>query len=101
LVVKDILPSLGPNVLMVSIDVDTAENADQLGRYAERQGFDWRFAIAPRDMLVELQRAFGPRFLTPPSEPMLIVDPKGEAHLIPFGHRDGNALRALVARYRA
>jgi hypothetical protein len=99
--VKDILPDLGPDVLMVSIDVDTTENADQLRRFAEQNRFDWRFAIAPRDLLVELQRAFGSRFLTPPSEPMLIVDPKGEAHLIPFGHRDGNAVRALVARYRA
>ena len=98
---KETLPSLGPDVLMVSIDVDTTENADQLRRFAEQHGFDWRFAIAPRDMLVELQRAFGTQFLTPPSEPMFIVDPKGEAHLVPFGHRDGNTIRALVTRYRA
>jgi hypothetical protein len=52
-------------------------------------------------MLVELQRAYGTQFLTPPSEPMLIVDPRGEAHLVPFGHRDGNTLRTFVARYRA
>jgi len=30
-----------------------------------------------------------------------IVDPKGEAHLVPFGHRDANTVRALAARYRA
>lgn len=86
---------------MVSLDVDTTEDADQLRRYAEGRGFGWRFAIAPRDMLVELQRAFGTGFLTPPSEPMFVVDPKGETHLVPFGHRDGNTVRALVARYRA
>jgi hypothetical protein len=101
LVVKNTLPSLGPDVLMVSVDVDTTENADQLRRFAEQHGFEWRLAIAPREMLVELQRAFGTQFLTPPSEPMFIVDPKGEAHLVPFGHRDGNRLRALVAQYRA
>jgi hypothetical protein len=101
LVVKDTLPSLGPDVLMVSLDVDTTESPDQLRRFAEQHGFEWRFAVAPRDMLVELQRAFGTQFLTPPSEPMFIVDPRGEAHLVPFGHRDGNTLRTLVARYRA
>lgn len=98
---KDTLPSLGPDVLMVSVDVDTTENADQLRRFADQHGFAWRLAIAPREMLVELQRAYGTQFLTPPSEPMLIVDPKGEAHLVPFGHRDANRLRALVAQYRA
>jgi hypothetical protein len=99
--VKETLPSLGPDVLMVSLDIDSTENADQLRQFAEQYGFDWRLALAPRDMLVELQRAFGTQFLTPPSEPMFIVDPKGEPHLVPFGHRDGNTLRALVARYRA
>jgi hypothetical protein len=101
LVVKSVLPGLGPDVVMVSIDVDTTENADQLRRFAEEKGFAWRFAIAPRDMLVELQRAFGTQFLTPPSEPMFIVDAKGEPHLVDFGHRDANTVRALVARYRA
>ena len=96
---KDSLPSLGADVVMVSVDVDTTENADQLRRFADQHGFGWRFAIAPREMLVELQRAYGAQFLTPPSEPMLIVDPKGEAHLVPFGHRDANKLRALVAQY--
>ena len=86
---------------MVSLDVDPTENADQLRRFADQHGFAWRFAIAPREMLVELQRAFGTQFLTPPSEPMFIVDPKGEPHLVPFGHRDGNTLRSIVARYRA
>ena len=98
---KDTLQSLGPDVLMVSVDVDTTENADQLKRFADQHDFAWRFAIAPREMLVELQRSYGAQFLTPPSEPMLIVDPKGEAHLVPFGHRDANKLRALVAQYRA
>ncbi len=85
---------------MVSIDVDATESADQLRRFADKHDFQWRFAIAPRDMLVELQRAFGTQFLTPPSEPMFIVDPKGQAHLVPFGHRDAKTLRELVARYR-
>jgi hypothetical protein len=101
LVVKDTLPSLGPDVVMVSIDVDTTENADQLRRFADQHGFAWRLAIAPREMLVELRRAYGTQFLTPPSEPMLIVDANREAHLVPFGHRDANKLRALVAQYRA
>jgi hypothetical protein len=51
-------------------------------------------------MLVEFQNAFGTQFLAPPSEPMFIVDPKGAAHLVPFGHRDAATIRALVAKYR-
>lgn len=86
---------------MVSVDVDTTENAAQLARFGDQHGFAWRLAIAPRDMLAAFQQAFGTEFLTPPSEPMFIVDPKGVAHLVPFGHRDANELKALVAKYRA
>jgi hypothetical protein len=99
--VKESLPSLGGDVVMVSIDVDPSENADQLKRFAEHYGFDWRLAIAPKEMLVSFQRAFGAEFLTPPSEPMFIIDPKGAPHLVPFGHRDAPRLRQLVNTYRA
>ena len=85
---------------MVSVDVDPSEDADQLRRFADRNGFGWRFAVAPKDMLVEFQKAFGTQFLTPPSEPMFIVDPKGLPHLVPFGHRDAKTLRELVTKYR-
>ena len=86
---------------MVSIDVDATESADQLRRFGDQHGFQWRLALAPPEMLVELQRAYGTQFLTPPSEPMLIIDPGGEAHLTPFGHRDANRVRSLVAQYRS
>jgi hypothetical protein len=98
--VRDALPSLGADVAMVSLDVDTSENASQLAKFADAHRFAWRFAIAPKDMLVQFQRAFGTEFLTPPSEPMFIIDPKGDPHLIDFGHRDANRMRELVARYR-
>jgi len=86
---------------MVSVDIDPIENADQLARFGDKYGFAWRLAIGPREMLVEFQNAFGTQFLTPPAEPMFIVDPKGTAHLVPFGHRDAATIRALVAKYRA
>ena len=86
---------------MVSVDIDTTENAAQLARFGDQHGFAWRLAIAPREILVAFQREFGTEFLTPPSEPMFVVDPKGVAHLVPFGHRDAATIRALVAKYRA
>ena len=96
---KNTLPSLG-DVVMVSIDIDTNEDAEQLRRYADQQGFSWRFAIAPREMLRQLATAFGTQFLDPPSEPMFMVDPKGAPHLVPFEHRDAARLAALVRQYR-
>lgn len=97
---RDTLPSLGPDVLMVSLDTDANESADLLRRYVEQNGFPWRFALAPREVLRQLSVAFGTQFLTQPSEPMFLVDPRGGVHLLPFGRKSADALRGFVQQHR-
>ena len=97
---RDTLPSLGPDVLMVSLDTDLNENADLLRRYVDQNGFPWRFALVTREIARELGETFGTQFLTQPSEPMFIVDPRGTPHLLPFGRKSADALRRAVQQYR-
>ncbi len=97
--IKQVLPSLGSDVVMVAVDVDSSESADLLRRYADREGFGWRHAVAPREMLVSLSDAFGARFLFPPEEPKLVVDTKGSVRSV-FGPLDEPALRDLVTQAR-
>lgn len=97
---QQILPSLGGDVVVVAIDVDPNEDAAILKKYAEQNGFPWRHAVAPRDMLRALSDTFGAQFLQPTSEPMFIIDTRGGANLTPFGRKDEQALRTLVARAR-
>lgn len=99
-VMQAVLPELGPGVVYVSIDVDPNETPDLLRRYVERHGFSWRFAVAPRELAAALADAFGAQVLNPPSTPIVIIDPRGEARLTPFGHKDASALRELVRRAR-
>ena len=97
---KDLLPSLGSDVIMISLDSDASENADLLRRYAGEMGFNWRFALASRDVLRELAGTFGNEFLTQPSEPMFLIDGRGATHLLPFGHKTADALRRAIQQYR-
>ena len=97
---KDALPSFGDGVLMVSLDIDTNEDAALLRRYAEQNSFGWRFAVAPRDAVRQLGEAFGTQFLAPPSEPMFVVDRAGTPHLLPFGRKSAEALRTALSQYR-
>lgn len=97
---RDTLPSLGTDVVMVSLDTDPNENAELLRRYVEQTGFPWRFALAPRELIRELGDTFGTQFLTQPSEPMFLVDPRGVPHLLPFGRKSADALRSAVQQYR-
>lgn len=86
--------------MVISVDIDPTESPDLLRRYAERERAPWRFAVAPREMLRSFEQAFGIAFLSPPSEPKLVIDAKGKVH-VEFGFKEAAELRALVARHRA
>jgi hypothetical protein len=101
LLVKETLPSLGPDVVMVSLDGDPNEDAALLKRYTEQHGFTWRFAVAPRELMSSLASAFGNEYLNPPSDPMFVVAPSGAAFRLPSGHKSAADLRAFVEQYRS
>ncbi len=67
------------------MDVDLNESPDQLKGHAERNGFDWVYAVATADVAREISQLYGTQFLNPPSTPMLIVDRQGAVHPLPFG----------------
>ena len=85
---------------MISLDIDSSENAAQLRAYADRNGFTWRFAVAPKEMLEALQRTYGTQFLTPTAEPMFFVSPALRPSSGSFGRRDAGRMRTLVAAQR-
>lgn len=100
--IRAALPSLGADVVVVSIDTDPNEDEQILRRYVERTGFNWRFVIAPRSLADTLAAAFGTPFLDPPSTPLVVISPSGEAHVISPGRiKSADEIRKLVERYRS
>jgi hypothetical protein len=97
--ISSVLPTLGDDVVMVSVDVDVSENAEQLRRYADSQGWRWRHALATRAYLNAASERFGTGALNPPSDATLVIDTKRnvEAH---FGGKSEQQIRDLVARAR-
>ncbi len=95
----DALYQLGDaDVVYISLDIDPSENGNDLGLYADQQGFAWHFVVASRELARSLAEEFGDEVLSPPSVPTVTVDPSGAAE-IHFGHRNAEDLRAdLTAR---
>jgi thiol-disulfide isomerase/thioredoxin len=57
----------------VGIDVDPNERAPDLAAYADREGFDWRFAVADRELARLLTERFGFEVTNPPSTPTFVI----------------------------
>lgn len=70
----------------VGIDVDPNERAPDLADYAEREGFDWRFAVADRALVQLLTERFGFEVSNPPSTPTFVVSADGPIRALEFGN---------------
>lgn len=82
----------------ISLDVDPNERADDLADYAEREGFDWRFAVADAELAKMLRDRFGTAVLNPPSMPKILFRTDGSVGLIGLGEQLSAAdLAAMVA----
>lgn len=92
--VKALHEQLGARDDFVSIglDIDPNESMEALKRYVENQGFNWLYAVPPRDVSREIASLYGDQFLNPPSTPILVIDRHGEAHTLPFGIKSADEL---------
>jgi thiol-disulfide isomerase/thioredoxin len=69
----------------VSLDVDLSEQPEDLAAYADREGFDWHFAMADAELYRALQERFGVAVTNPPSTPLIIIEPDGSVRALEFG----------------
>ncbi|MFQ5945032.1 MAG: TlpA family protein disulfide reductase [Anaerolineae bacterium] len=89
----------GDEVAFVSLDVDVNESADLLREHATRNGLDWRWAVAPRELARALADAFGMAILNPPSTPVVILDRAQQPHLLRFGIKPASELIQEIEAY--
>jgi hypothetical protein len=82
--------------ISVGLDIDLNESAEQLKGHAERNGFDWIYAVATPDVARAISDLYGVNFLNPPSTPMLIIDRHGQVHPLPFGIKSAAELQAAL-----
>ncbi len=101
--VKALHATLGQqdDFVTVVLDIDPFEDGATLQRYAEQNGFDWIYAVAPAEVAREIGELYGAQFLNPPSAPMLIIDRQGQVHPLPFGVKDAQTLLASLNPFLA
>lgn len=84
----------------VSLDVDLSESPEELAAYADREGFDWRFAMADAALYRMLQDRFGVAVTNPPLTPLIVIESDGTVRPLEFG-RGVRAAEQLLAEIGA
>lgn len=80
----------------IALDIDPNEDEAFLKAHAEKNGFDWHYAVTPLEVAREIGQLYGAQFLNPPSTPMLIIDRQGQAHPLPFGVKEAQTLQEAL-----
>jgi thiol-disulfide isomerase/thioredoxin len=64
-------------IVVLAVSVETNLNPDRLVDYAEQVGFGFVFTVAPVELLIALEDAFGRSVLVPPATPHIYVAQDG------------------------
>ncbi len=87
------------DVVYISLDVDPNERAQDLAEYARREGFAWRFVVAPPEVSRSLAATFGDQILSPPATPLVVLGPEGEVIEKHIGIKSAADLAALLEEH--
>jgi thiol-disulfide isomerase/thioredoxin len=85
------------DLVIVTLDIDSHEDAAMLSDYAKQAGFDWSFGVAPMALMRDVGNTYGALFLDPTLSPTLIVDRNGEVFKMGFGEKKAEAMSKSLA----
>lgn len=84
--------------VFIALSVDTNATAEELLNYAEKEGFDWTFAVVSPELLRELAAIFGQKITRPLSH--FVIRPDGSSTDLDIGIKSPGALSALLIEAR-
>jgi thiol-disulfide isomerase/thioredoxin len=88
-----------PDLVLVSLDVDTNEDAATLKDFATTGKYAWRFAVTPLLIARALGNLYSADYLNPPLAPMLFIDRQGSVYGLPNGVKNAESLQKTLAPY--
>ena len=72
----------------ISLDTDLNEDDELLKAYVEEWGYDWHFAVSPRQVTHDLGNLYSAQYVNPPLAPMMIIGRDGTIEHLPYGIKD-------------
>ena len=100
--VRALHEEVGDQVVSIALNTDPNESDKQVTAHLDRNGFDWRYAVASADLIRALRDEFGVRVLNAPSAPMILICPDQQTRtLLRRGVKRSDYLQQRIATCQA
>lgn len=83
-------------VKSISLNTDPNEDKEKVKQHAENNGFNWKYAISPRNLTKNLIDQFGQGFVNAPQSPVVLICKDGKAKMLDRGVKPAEDLKKAV-----
>ena len=91
--IKKLHQEIGEDAISISLDTDPNEDRQKVLDHINSNGFDWYYAVAPKEVTQSLIDEFGFSVANAPSAPVVIIDENKNARLLKSGVKSSNELK--------
>ena len=84
------------DIVSISLDTDPNEDEDKVIKHANKNNFDWIFAVSSIEMTESLIDEFGLTVVNAPSAPVVLICPGGNARLLKNGVKSVEELKSEI-----
>ena len=88
----------GDTSIHISLDTDPNEDEIIVREHAQKNGFEWRFAVSPVDLTKSLIDEFGVGVVNAPRAPVVLICEDQSARLLKGGVKSPSELKAEIAK---
>lgn len=89
---------VGDEVVSISLDTDPNEDVSKIEEHLERNGFSWRYSVAPVELTKSLIDDFGQNVVNAPQAPVILVCADGSASQLPRGVKSAEELQEFISQ---
>jgi len=90
------LEALTDSIISVSLDTDPNEDEARVQEHITRNGFDWYYTVASKEVTNSLIDDFGISFVNVPLAPMVVLCPDQSTHRLRNGVKSADELKDSV-----
>lgn len=86
----------GDEIIHISLDTDPNEDEDKIKEHLGRHGFDWFFAITPKNVTKSLIDDFGINIVNAPGSPIILICPDQSTTFLKRGVKTSEELQEEI-----